>query len=62
LPAARSHDLKRQLPSLTGGEGVALESGFAGYQPISGDPPTRRRTTPNPLNLREYVMHLGRRV
>ena len=62
LPAARSHDLQRQLPGLTGGEGVALESGFAGYQPVSGDAPTRRRTTPNPLNLREYVMHLGRRV
>jgi ribosomal protection tetracycline resistance protein len=60
LPAARSHDLQRQLPGLTGGEG-SLESGFAGYQPVSGDPPTRPRTTPNPLNLREYVMHLARR-
>jgi predicted membrane GTPase involved in stress response len=35
--------LQRQLPALTGGEGV-LESSFAGYQPVSGDQPTRRRT------------------
>ena len=45
LPAARAHELQRQLPGLTGGEGV-LESSFAGYQPVSGDPPTRRRTRP----------------
>jgi hypothetical protein len=39
-----------------------LESSFAGYQPVSGDRPARRRTTANPLNLGEYVMHLGRHV
>jgi ribosomal protection tetracycline resistance protein len=61
LPAARAHDLQRRLPGLTGGEGV-LESSFAGYQPVSGDPPARSRTTANPLNLREYLMHLARRV
>jgi ribosomal protection tetracycline resistance protein len=41
LPATRAHDLQRQLPGLTGGEGV-LESSFDGYQPVSGDQPTRR--------------------
>jgi ribosomal protection tetracycline resistance protein len=61
LPAARAHDLQRRLPGLTGGEGV-LESSFAGYQPVSGDQPARRRTTANPLNLGEYMMHLGARV
>jgi ribosomal protection tetracycline resistance protein len=61
LSAARTHDLQRRLPGLTGGEGV-LESSFAGYQPVSGDRPARRRTTANPLNLGEYVMHLGRHV
>jgi ribosomal protection tetracycline resistance protein len=61
LPAARAHDLQRQLPGLTGGEGV-LESSFAGYQPVTGDEPIRPRTTANPLNLGEYLMHLGRRV
>jgi ribosomal protection tetracycline resistance protein len=61
LPATRAQDLQRQLPGLTGGEGV-LDSAFAGYQPVSGDQPTRRRTTANPLNLDEYMMHLARRV
>ncbi len=56
-----AHELQRQLPGLTGGEGV-LESSFAGYQPVSSNPPTRRRITANPLNLGEYMMHLGRRV
>jgi ribosomal protection tetracycline resistance protein len=42
LPAARADDLQRQLSALTGGEGV-LESSFAGYQPVSGDQPTRGR-------------------
>jgi ribosomal protection tetracycline resistance protein len=52
--------LQRQLSSLTGGEGV-LESSFAGYQPVSGEQPTRRRTTPNPLNRGEYLLHLAGR-
>lgn len=58
LPAARAHDLQRRLPGLTCGEGV-LESSFAGYQPVSSDRPARRRTTANPLNLGEYVRHVG---
>jgi ribosomal protection tetracycline resistance protein len=61
LPAARAADLQRQLPGLTGGEGV-FESEFAGYRPVAGEPPRRRRTTPNPLNREEYLMHLARRV
>jgi ribosomal protection tetracycline resistance protein len=48
LPAAQADDLQRQLPALTGGEGV-LESNFVGYRPVSGDQPTRRRTA-DPLN------------
>jgi ribosomal protection tetracycline resistance protein len=35
LAAARFHELQRQLPDLTGGEGVA-EPRFAGYQPVRG--------------------------
>jgi ribosomal protection tetracycline resistance protein len=61
LPAPRAQNLQRQLPRLTGGEGV-LESSFDGYQPVSGDQPTRRRTTPNPLNRKEYLLGLARRV
>jgi ribosomal protection tetracycline resistance protein len=41
LPATQAQHLQRQLPGLTGGEGV-LDPSFAGYQPVSGDQPTRR--------------------
>jgi ribosomal protection tetracycline resistance protein len=61
LSAARAHQFQRQLPGLTRGEGV-LESSFEGYEPVSGDQATRRRTTANPLNLREYVMHVAGRA
>jgi ribosomal protection tetracycline resistance protein len=33
LASARVHDMQRQLPGLTGGEGV-LEASFAGYRPV----------------------------
>lgn len=42
LVAARLHELQRQLPDLTGGEGV-LEQRFDGYQPVRGRPPLRAR-------------------
>ena len=54
VAAARAQDLQRQLPGLSGGEGVA-ETSFAGYRPVSGEPPNRRRTMPNPLNREEYL-------
>jgi ribosomal protection tetracycline resistance protein len=44
LSAVRAQELQRQLPGLTGGEGV-LESTFAGYEEAPGEPPTRRRET-----------------
>jgi ribosomal protection tetracycline resistance protein len=40
LPAARAQDFQRQLPGLSGGEGVA-ETDFAGYRPVGGAPPSR---------------------
>ncbi len=40
LPVTRAGDLQRQLPGLTGGEGV-IESAFDGYEPVSGTMPTR---------------------
>jgi ribosomal protection tetracycline resistance protein len=61
VPAARASGLQRELARLTGGEGV-VESGFVGYRPVAGPPPTRRRTTPNPLNRAEYLMHLAHRA
>jgi ribosomal protection tetracycline resistance protein len=60
LPAARAHDLQRQLSGITGGEGV-LESSFAGYQPVKGASPSRRRAPANPLNRDEYMTHLVHR-
>jgi ribosomal protection tetracycline resistance protein len=44
VPAARAHKLQRDLPGLTGGEGV-LESSFAGYRPVAGTPPQRPGST-----------------
>jgi ribosomal protection tetracycline resistance protein len=42
VPADRVHDLQRKLPGLTGGEG-SIETTFAGYKPVRGAPPVRRR-------------------
>jgi ribosomal protection tetracycline resistance protein len=61
MPAARARDLQRALPRLTGGEGV-LEASLAGYQPVSGEQPTRPRTTANPLNRHEYLLQLAGRA
>jgi ribosomal protection tetracycline resistance protein len=58
LPAERVRALQRSLPAVTNGDGV-LESTSAGYQPVVGEPPTRRRTTPNPLNRQEYLASLS---
>ena len=43
LPAVRADDVQRELPRLTGGEGV-LERAFEGYRPVDGEPPRRRIT------------------
>ena len=58
LPTTAAQALHRALPALTNGDGV-LESSFAGYQPVRGEPPTRRRTTANPLNRQEYLAALS---
>jgi ribosomal protection tetracycline resistance protein len=54
IPAARVHELRRQLPGLTRGEGV-LESEFDHYAPVRGTPPARRRTGPDPLDREAYL-------
>jgi ribosomal protection tetracycline resistance protein len=59
LPASHVQELRRQLPGLTGGEGV-LDSEFAGYQPVTGEPPIRKRVTPDPRNFEEYLAQVGR--
>jgi ribosomal protection tetracycline resistance protein len=61
LPAARVHELQQELPALTRGDGV-LESAFDHYQPVRGPVPTRPRTDHNPLDRKEYLLHVMRRV
>jgi ribosomal protection tetracycline resistance protein len=61
IPADQVHELQQQLPALTGGEGV-LESAFERYAPVSGTTPTRPRWDHNPLNRKEYLLHVVRRV
>ena len=61
IPAASVHDLQVALPSLTRGEG-ALDTWFARYRPVVGPPPTRERTDHNPLNRKEYLLAVVRRV
>jgi len=61
LPAAQVHSLQQRLPTLTRGEGV-LESDFARYEQVRGTVPTRRRTDHNPLDRKEYLLRVQRRV
>ncbi len=61
LPTASVHSLQIQLPALTRGEGV-LECAPGSYHPVRGTPPERPRTDQNPLNPREYMLHVLRRV
>ena len=56
LAAGHLDALRRALPGVSGGEGV-VESRFAGYQPIAGPAPSRRRTRPNALNRDEHLIH-----
>ncbi|WP_212912238.1 hypothetical protein [Streptomyces sp. TS71-3] len=55
------HGLQQLLPTLTRGEGV-LEYAFDHYRPVRDEAPTRSRTDHNPLNRKEYLLHVVRRV
>jgi ribosomal protection tetracycline resistance protein len=61
VPAARVHEVRRQLPALTRGEGV-LESDFDRYEPVGGTIPTRPRWDHNPLNREEYLLGVAGRA
>jgi ribosomal protection tetracycline resistance protein len=61
IPAAQVHALELQLPTLTSGEGV-LESTFDHYRPVRGPVPDRPRTDHNPLDRKEYLLHVQRRL
>ncbi|MFC4492746.1 GTP-binding protein [Streptomyces ovatisporus] len=62
MPAANIHALEQQLPPLTSGEGV-LECAFSHYRPVAGAlVPSRSRTDHDPLNRKEYLLRVVRRV
>ncbi|HXL95087.1 MAG TPA: translation factor GTPase family protein [Streptosporangiaceae bacterium] len=61
IPAACTHELAQRLPGLTSGEGV-LESVFSHYEQVRGSAPARARTDRNPLDRREYLLHVTRGV
>ncbi|MER6683550.1 translation factor GTPase family protein [Streptomyces olivaceoviridis] len=62
VPAARVHALEQRLPGLTRGEGE-LETAFDHYAPVTrGTVPERPRTDHNPLNRKEYLLNVTRRV
>jgi len=60
VPAARVHELRRQLPALTRGEGI-LETAFERYHPVRGEIPDRPRSDNNPLDREEYLRRLAGR-
>jgi ribosomal protection tetracycline resistance protein len=61
IPAARVSELERQLPGLTRGEGV-LDYEFGRYRAVSGEIPARPRTDHNPLDRKQYLLRVQRRV
>ncbi|MFG1810561.1 GTP-binding protein [Streptomyces sp. NPDC049040] len=61
IPAARVHDLERQLPTLTRGEG-ALDTVFDHWAPVRGEIPVRPRSGPDPLDRKEYLLQVQRRL
>jgi ribosomal protection tetracycline resistance protein len=61
IPAARVHELQQLLPALSGGESV-LECAFGHYQPVRGPIPARPRSDLDPLDRKEYLLRVARRV
>jgi ribosomal protection tetracycline resistance protein len=61
VSAAGMHELQLELRGLTRGEGV-LELAFERYEPVRGAAPARPRTDHNPLNRKEYLLHVTRRL
>lgn len=57
IAAVSVHAIQRALPSQTSGLGT-METEFSGYRPISGPPPARGRSGPNPFSRSEYLAQL----
>jgi ribosomal protection tetracycline resistance protein len=58
IPAATTHPFEAHLPGLTHGEGILTPSSTT-YTPAPGPPPARPRTDGNPLNQKQYLLHLN---
>ncbi|MGV3466898.1 MAG: GTP-binding protein [Heyndrickxia sp.] len=61
LPMAVTENFKRGLHSFTEGEGILITNP-SGYKKMASDFPTRKRVDYNPLNRKEYLMHVMRTI
>ncbi|MFG1818365.1 GTP-binding protein [Kribbella sp. NPDC049174] len=58
IPAATTHPFETHLPGQTHGEGI-LTTTDTTYTPAPAPTPTRSRTDGNPLNHKQYLLHLN---
>jgi ribosomal protection tetracycline resistance protein len=59
IPTVELRGVEQQLPGLTRGDGSWVSS-FAGYVPVTGEPPLRRRIGSDPLNVAHYLAEVAR--
>lgn len=57
LPVATTEEFKRELYTFAGGEGMFLTKP-SGFRKIEQPFPTRKRADYNPLNRKEYMLHI----
>ncbi|MBE9915616.1 hypothetical protein G8C92_16480 [Paenibacillus donghaensis] len=57
IPAQATEPFKAEFHSYTEGEGMIIAK-HAGYRKVTGENPTRKRSDYNPLNKKEYLMHI----
>jgi ribosomal protection tetracycline resistance protein len=58
LPVATTEEFRRELPAFTEGEGVFMAEVAGFRKKEGGEYPTRRRMDHNPLNRKEYLLHV----
>ncbi|HEY4200854.1 MAG TPA: translation factor GTPase family protein [Devosiaceae bacterium] len=61
IQAARIHEVQQSLPGLTSGEGI-LDASFDHYRPVTGEPPARTRSGPDPFDRKQYLHRVQRRL
>ncbi|EJS69706.1 MULTISPECIES: elongation factor G [Bacillus] len=59
LPVAKTDNFKRMLHSFTEGEGI-FTTKSSGYKELKAPFPTRKRVDYNPLNRKDYLLHVLR--